>query len=185
MERKKKGILILLIALLCFVAVGCGDNNSSSDDNDSKESSSEKKKNKEKDTEKETEKESEKKASTKSLTCTMDEDGGTITVVFTQDQKTYDFTSGSMKMKMDLGEAAESASASEYESILCDSLAEDIPFKTCKAKISGTDLVLDYDIDVDKFINEEFKNYAEEKDENTLSELKSELEKEDYSCKIS
>lgn len=174
MEKKKKSILILLIALLCFVAVGCGNNNSNNDDSDEKESKSEKKKDKEKE---------EKESNEKTISCTMEEDEGKVIVSFTQNQKTYEFTSGKMSMSIDVnGAGFEDLTASDFESMFCNSDA-DVPYTDCKANLSEGVLTVEYDVDVKKFINEEYE--VEELNEDTLQELKSEFEKEDYTCKIS
>ena len=159
---KKKGLMALLLALVCLLSVACGKD----------EESKEKK---------------EEKSSIKTLECSAKEKDAEVTMVIKQDQKTYKFTeltmtmTGPKKAYEDL-----KVSDADLEKMICED--EDEQYKSCKVKFEGDKLIATMEFDPDKYEKEviDDDDYDIDKlDENTLKKLKDSAEEEEYTCKIS
>ena len=161
MEKGRKYILILLVALLCFVTVGCGSSSSEGGSGSS----------------------SKKKGNVSTLTCTIEEeDTGKMEVVISQNKKTYELTEGTMKVSMDVSEYIDDYDYTEkdFEEMFCED--EDV-YESCIVKINKGNLTVDMKIDMDAFLEE--LDADEKPDKDTLNDIKEEMEDGGYTCKIS
>ncbi len=162
---KKKGLLALLLALVCLLSVACG-----------------------KDEEKEGKEKKEEKVTVKTLECSAKEDDEEMSMTIKQDQKDYKFTEVSMSMTAPKKSYDDlKVSTEDLEKVLCEDDNEE--YKSCKVKVDGDKVVVSMDFDLDKFEKEvvEEEDYDVDKiDGNTLSKIKEAVEKQDgYTCKLS
>ena len=160
---KKKGLMALLLALVCLLSVACGKD----------EESKEKK---------------EEKSSIKTLECSAKKDDEEMSMTIKQDQKDYKFTEVSMSMTAPKKSYDDlKVSTEDLEKVLCEDDNEE--YKSCKVKVDGDKVVVSMDFDLDKFEKEvvEEEDYDVDKiDGNTLSKIKEAVEKQDgYTCKLS
>ena len=158
MKGKKKGILFLLITLLCLVAVGCGDK---------KESESDKK-------------EEKKNTSESVLTCTQKEGTSSAVVKFYQNKSSYEITKVTMDMTMDMG-SEEMAKA--YKELACTDDEDEKQYNSCTATVDGTIVKSQMDF-IPKYYLEDLE--VEKVDKDTLENIKKKIETEEKkaSCTI-
>jgi len=181
MERKKTGLLLLLLLALCLVTVGC----------DKKEET------------KEEEKKEEKKEEVKERTyenatvlkCTgteEDEGSGTVTIEIAQDKDSYELVDGYFSMVYDYTKFFEGDDVKDDIDFWKDSAYkgacedDNNSYKTCKAEWTGSNgqtLKMEAQLNPENYLEDVLDGKKPDKD--TLTKLKTDAEKDGYKCTIS